>query len=263
MPTARDRPPEEAADDSSLARGLRVLLVIADRGEIRADELSVLLDTPMSTVYRYLRTLTEFGFADRRGSSYVLGPRLLIGGGAIVSSERLMSLADPILRVLSEETGETAVLCRRVGAAAVCLHEIQSSHALRVTMEPGSASPLHVGAIGQVLLAYAPPDVIDEVAATLSGRSGIEHGEAVDGLDRVAAWRQDIAQVATAGMARSDGIPESGTVAIAVPIIREDGILGAIALIGPEARCGLRWSARVSRLLADAARSVVDALDQT
>ena len=41
MTTARDRPPEEAAEDTSFARGLRVLLTIADRGEIRADELSV------------------------------------------------------------------------------------------------------------------------------------------------------------------------------------------------------------------------------
>ena len=67
LPTARDRPPEEAAEDTSFARGLRVFLTIADRGEIRADELSTLLETPLSTIYRYLRTLTEFGFVERHG----------------------------------------------------------------------------------------------------------------------------------------------------------------------------------------------------
>ena len=66
MTTARDRPPEEAAEDTSFARGLRLLLTIADRGEIRADELSALLEMPASSVYRYLRTLPEFGFVDRR-----------------------------------------------------------------------------------------------------------------------------------------------------------------------------------------------------
>ena len=59
MSTARDRPPEEAHEDTSFARGLRVLLTIADRGEIRADELSTLLETPVSTIYRYLRTLAR------------------------------------------------------------------------------------------------------------------------------------------------------------------------------------------------------------
>src|SRR6476646_12237892 len=80
--TARDRPPEEAAEDTSFARGLRILLTIADRGEVRAEELSALLETPASTVYRYLRTLTEFGFVDRRDGRYLLGPRLVIGSGS-------------------------------------------------------------------------------------------------------------------------------------------------------------------------------------
>ncbi len=253
MTTARDRPPEEASDDSSLARGLRLLLTISDRGEIRADELSVLLETPLSTVYRYLRTLTEFGFVDRRGAAYGLGPRLVIGGGAIVSSERLIRLADPILRLLSEETGETAVLCRRVGTTAVCLHEIQSARALRVTMAPGSAGPLHVGAIGQVLLASAPPDVIEEVAFA----AGQEDGQPVGDME---AWLADLRQVVSAGIARREGEPESGTVTIAVPILRDDGILGALGVTGPEERCGLVWVRRVSRLLPEAARAIVDNL---
>ena len=74
MSTALDRPPEEAAEDTSLARGLRMFLTIADRGEIRADELSTLLETPLSTVYRYLRTLAEFGFIERHEGGYRLVP---------------------------------------------------------------------------------------------------------------------------------------------------------------------------------------------
>ena len=40
MTTALERPPEEAAEDTSFARGLRLVLTVADRGEMRADELS-------------------------------------------------------------------------------------------------------------------------------------------------------------------------------------------------------------------------------
>ena len=50
--TARDHPPEEALEDTSFARGLRILLTIADRGEVRAEDLSALLETPASTIYR-------------------------------------------------------------------------------------------------------------------------------------------------------------------------------------------------------------------
>ena len=105
MSTARDRPPEEAQEDTSFARGLRVLLTIADRGEIRADELSTLLETPVSTIYRYLRTLSDFGFIDRQGAGYRLGPRLVIGSGPNVTAEDLIRTADPVLRLLAVENG--------------------------------------------------------------------------------------------------------------------------------------------------------------
>ena len=62
-------------------------------------------------------------------------------GGATVSSEELIRHADPVLRMLVAEASETAVISRRVGLTAVCLHEVQSPHALRVTCEPGTATP--------------------------------------------------------------------------------------------------------------------------
>ena len=162
MTTARDRPPEEAAEDTSFARGLRVFLTIADRGEVRADELSSLLDTPLSTIYRYLRTLTEFGFVDRQEGGYRLGPRLhVLGAGPTVTCRR----ADPwppipVLARLAAETGETSFISRRVGLGAVCLTQVPSSQPLRVSVEPGT-TPLDVGAVALVLLAYAPEEIQD------------------------------------------------------------------------------------------------------
>lgn len=252
MSTARDRPPEEAHEDTSFARGLRVLLTIADRGEIRADELSSLLETPISTIYRYLRTLGEFGFIDRRDAGYRLGPRLVIGSGANVTAEELIRTADPVLRLLADETGETAVIVRRLGLAAVCLHEIPSSQPLRVTIAPTTSLPLQSGAFGKALLAFAPAEILDEVMAL-----DPPPGPPSPDPDRL---RADIADIVTSGVARSVGEVISGSVAVAVPIFREDGIVAAIGVIGPEARCGLAWRTRVARLLPGAANSVVGAL---
>ena len=250
MTTARDRPPEEAQEDSSFARGLRVLLTIADRGEIRADELSAVLGSPVSTVYRYLRTLTEFGFVDRQGSSYRLGPRLIIGSGTNVTAEELIRTTDPVLRLLAEETGETAIIVRRIGLQAVCLHEVPSSQPLRVTIPPGESLPLRGGAFGKALLAFAPPDIQDEV---LSNGDPLHEPEA-------GRLKADLAEVVATGVAQSVGEPLPGTVAIAVPIFRHDGIVATIGVIGPESRCGPAWRKRVAHLLPDAAGSIVGAL---
>jgi len=252
--TARDRPPEEAGEDTSFARGLRILLTVADRGEVRAEELALLLDTPTSTVYRYLRTLTTFGFVDRRDGRYLLGPRLVIGSGTNVTSEQLIRVADPVLHYLVAETGETAVVTRRIGLAAVCLQQVESSQPLRVSLQPGSMSPLHAGAIGRVLLAFASPEIIEEVIA--------------GGLERVApntpdeaVLRETLTETRETGIARSEGELISGSVGIAAPIFRDGGIVGAVGVIGPKGRCGLAWRARVMHLLPEAARTIMAGLE--
>jgi DNA-binding IclR family transcriptional regulator len=253
MSTARDRPPEEAAEDTSFARGLRLLLMVADRGEIRADELGALLEMPISTVYRYLRTLGDFGFVDRHGGQFRLGPKLLIGTGANVSSERLIRHADAALRMLTHETGETAIVVRRIGLSSICLHQIESDAALRVTLEPGEMSPLYAGAPGRVLLAFAPSEVLDEVLAQDLVRI-------TDATPTESELRASLGGIVMTGMATSEGELVEGSVAMAAPVFREDGIVGAIAVIGPAFRCDEIWRIRAGRLLQEAARAINAAL---
>ncbi|HEV7605403.1 MAG TPA: IclR family transcriptional regulator [Candidatus Limnocylindrales bacterium] len=249
MTTARDHPPEEAAEDTSFARGLRLLLTVADRGEVRADELSASLAMPLSTVYRYLRTLADFGFVERRGGVFRLGPKLLIGTGTNVSSERLIRHADAALRMLADETGETAVVVRRIGLSSTSLHQIESEEPLRVTLEPGTMSPLYAGAPGRVLLAFAPSEILDEVLS--------------QDLVRITAatpteteLRASLGGIVMTGMATSEGELVEGSVAMAAPLFRDDGIVGAIAVMGPAFRCDEAWRARAGRLLQEAARAI-------
>jgi DNA-binding IclR family transcriptional regulator len=253
MTTARDRPPEEAADDTSFARGLRLLLTVADRGEVRADELSATLDMPLSTVYRYLRTLGDFGFVDRHGGQFRMGPKLHIGTGANVSSERLIRHADAALRMLVHETGETAVVVRRIGLSCVCLHQIESDAALRVTLEPGEMSPLYAGALGRVLLAFAPPEVLEEVLT----QDLVRITEATPTEDEL---REHLGAVVMTGLATSEGELIEGSVAIAAPVFREDGIVGAIGLLAPAFRSDAASRSRAARLVVEAARTINAAL---
>ena len=251
--TARDRPPEEAAEDTSFARGLRLLLTVADRGELRADELSSVLEMPISSVYRYLRTLSEFGFIDRRDGRYRLGPRLLIGSGSNVTSERLVRLADPVLRTLVDESGETALVMRRVGLSAVNLHQVEARHALRVALEPGAMLPLYAGALPRALLAFAPPEIVEEVIA--QGIVPVTRQTLSE-----SNLRASLAEITTKRIAISEGEFIEGSVAMAVPIFREDGIVAAIGVTGPTERCGLPWRARTRRLLSSAAETVMASL---
>ncbi len=256
MPTARDRPPEEAAEDTSFARGLRLLLTVADRGQVRADELSAVLEMPPSSVYRYLRTLQEFGFLDRRDGRYQLGPRLLIGTGSNVSSQLLIRVGEPILQTLVDETGETALILRRIGLSAVCLTQVSSSQPLRVEFEVGGMTPLYAGAMGRVLLAYAPAEILEEVvAAGLPPLTSHTPDEAL--------LRASLAEIRATHTATSEGEAVSGSVAVAVPIMGQEGIVGSLAVIGPAGRCGLAWRTRTRRLVQTAAETVNAALEES
>ena len=233
MTTALDRPPEEAGEDTSFARGLRVLLTIADRGEIRADELSTLLDTPLSTIYRYLRTLTEFGFIERQEGGYRLGSRLhVIGAGPIVTAEELIRAAEPILADLTESTGETTFISRRIGLGATSLAQQSSPESLRVVLEPGQTGPLHVGAIALVLLAYAPAEVVDAALADVV---------------EAAAIRRALPRIVAAGFAEDDGLTFPGATTLAVPVLRDDGIVAALGVAAPAERASRSWQAKARR----------------
>lgn len=246
--TARERPPEEASIDTSFARGLRLLLMVADRGELRADELGTALEMPVSTVYRYLRTLGEFGFVDRQGGRFRIGPRLVIGAGSVVTTERLIRVADPVLQELAATTGETAVVLRRVALDAFLVHQIDAPQPIRMSLDPETRAPLWSGVFGRVLLAWAPDDV---VAASLEGEP-----------DDVAATRRaELARIVRAGVL--DGVDElvEGSVAVAAPILAPDGIVGAIGIVGPAFRCDAPCVEAVRLALPAAARAVADGLE--
>ena len=142
LTTALDRPPEEAAEDTSFARGLRVFLTIADRGEIRADELGTLLDTPLSTIYRYLRTLTEFGFVERQEARLPARPAAPPAGGAGRRHEELIRDADPSCgaRRRGDRRDRVHLPPGRAGRGLPRTRS-RRPHALRVDLEPGTATP--------------------------------------------------------------------------------------------------------------------------
>jgi IclR family acetate operon transcriptional repressor len=155
--------------------------------------------------------------------------------------------------MLVQETGETAIVVRRIGLSSVCLHQVECDKALRVALDPGAMSPLYAGAPGRVLLAFAPPEVLEEVLAQdlmrITGATPTEE-----------EVRAGLGGIVMTGMATSEGELIPGSVAMAAPIFREDGIVGAIGLIGPAFRCDEAWRARAGRLLQEAAREVNAAL---
>lgn len=240
---------------SSFERGLGVLTSIAENGELSVDELAEELGIPLSTVYRYVRTLRECALIEEQAGRYVLGWRLLEFAGRHLSHSRLAEIGFAVLRDVVEGTSETAVLTVRVGAQAMCLRQVESPHAIRYAFRINQLLPLHAGAGQRMLLAHAPPEVVTRVLeAPLPRYTPRTH-------DRPHLL-QDLEQMRRDGWATSHGELNPGAVAVAVPVFSGGEIVCSLTVAGPESRCGATsWPRHVRSVLLPACQVLSEAVE--
>lgn len=231
--------------ESSFARGLRVMLTVIEGEAIRVDRLAERLELPVSTVYRYLRTLRELDIVDERDGAYGIGARLAPAQRAGLAHDAMGRVAQPLLQELADGTGETALLAVRVGRVALCIAQVPSHRPIRMTFELGQSLPLHAGATSRALLAHAPPEVVERVLA------GDLPSHTRDTPDRSKLQRQ-IANTRATGFATSRGELVEGAFAVAVPVFVGDAVVAALALAGPATRCTPAWQRAARPALADA-----------
>ncbi|MGH3357349.1 MAG: IclR family transcriptional regulator [Nocardioidaceae bacterium] len=243
------------AGSQSFLRGLRVLISVAESGETRADQIAEDAEVPLSTVYRYLRSLRELDLVEERDGTYVPGWRLLELSGQHLTHTRLVEVGHSFLRDLSEGTGETAVLTVRVGAQAMCLRQVESHHPIRMAFKINQLLPLYAGAGQRMLLAHAPPSVIERVLSNPL-RHITDHT-----LDRSHIVRE-IEQIRRNGYLISHGELSDGAVAVAVPVFNDGEIVCALTVAGPENRCGPAWVKSTRTFLQATSHRLVDMLDQ-
>ncbi|WP_432167932.1 IclR family transcriptional regulator [Streptomyces sp. bgisy031] len=241
----------------SFQRGLNVLISVAESGETRVEQIAADAGIPVSTVYRYLRTLRELDLVEERSGTYAPGWRLLELSGQHLTHTRLVELGHPLLQELTDATGETAVLTVRVGSQAMCLRQTQSPHAVRMAFRINQLLPLYAGAGQRILLAHAPPAVIDRVL-------GRPMRAITDRTPDRACLAREMERIRAGGFLISHGELNEGAVAVAVPVTAMGEVVCALTVAGPEPRCGPTWrrqararlravSARLAEILEDGA----------
>jgi DNA-binding IclR family transcriptional regulator len=196
------------------------------------DTLARSIKAPMSTAYRYVSLLREFGFLmEAPGGKYALGPRALGMARAAQSALSYPEIARPVMETLAHDTGETVFLLRRVGDHAICVGRCDPQDPVRIFLEIGSAVPLHVGASPKILLAHLPARERDAYIARV--------------FDRDPALRRNRARLCTElDLMRTHGsgitIDEitPGVWACAAAITEHGKVVAALSVAGPAFRIG-------------------------
>lgn len=107
-----------------------------------------------STIMRLMVSLEDHGFITRMADGrYQLASEVMRLNAVYQEALDLERHVMPRLQLLAEQTGETASFYVRHGAYRMCQYRVNSSHRLRLNLQPGDMRPMDEAAGAQALRA--------------------------------------------------------------------------------------------------------------
>lgn len=242
----------------SAARVADVLLALAASSDpLGVTRVSARVGLAKAVVHRILRSLESRDLVrfEETSRTYSLGPAALALGARALKSYDLRAVALPVLRSLQTATGETTTVSSLVGASRIYLDQIVSHRELKMMVETGRAFPLHAGSSSKAILAFASPELREQVLAgdlpaltphTITDRAALE---------------RELRLIASNGVAVSRGERQHGAGSVAAPVFGSDGrAVGAISVCGPISRFDVDVVRRYAPLVRRAAAEISRAL---
>jgi DNA-binding IclR family transcriptional regulator len=118
-----------------------------------------------STAHRILHSLITNRFVDRDANGdYRLGQRLLQLSNRLHTDIDLRAVATPYMERLRDRLGETVNLTIREGDVVICFEKVTPNRMMHVNQVVGSRAPLHVTAVGKLMLGVTGEDEIRNYA---------------------------------------------------------------------------------------------------
>jgi DNA-binding IclR family transcriptional regulator len=134
-------------------RAAALLDSLAQHGQASLKQLAADTGLHSSTAFRILASLQQHGWVTRDGhGAYQLGSGLMRFAARAGQGIDLKQAAGPIMAALRDQTGETVNLTVREGDEVIYVERAISRRLMRVEQVIGSRAPLHVTAVGKLLL---------------------------------------------------------------------------------------------------------------
>jgi DNA-binding IclR family transcriptional regulator len=238
----------------SVDRAAMILKALASGPRrLGVSELADRLGLARPTVHGLLQTLQAHGFVeqDRDSEKYQLGAGLLQLGNTYLDLNELRGRSIVHAERLATRTGAAVRVGVMHGATVVVVHHVFKPDSAFQVLEVGAELPVHASALGKAILAYSPPEVLDDLTAEplpkLTGRTHSAKG-----------LREELKAVLERGVARERDEAVVGESSVAAPIFDDAGhAIGAIGVVGETDELMPRGPARgVAGAVTEAARNV-------
>ncbi|HET9656893.1 MAG TPA: IclR family transcriptional regulator [Kineosporiaceae bacterium] len=188
-------------------------------------------DLPPPTAHRLVAELEAWqALARRADGSYEIGRRLWRLGLLAPLHHELREVASPFMHDVHAATGDVVHLAVREGTLALYVESVVGSGSVAVVSRAGTRLPLHATGVGKVLLAAAPPEVVEQVLGGLSRIT--RHTIAEPGR-----MGRELAETRRRGYARTVEEMTLGACSVAVPVRQESGaVVAALGVVVPSGR---------------------------
>jgi DNA-binding IclR family transcriptional regulator len=176
-----------------------------------------------STAFRILGALAGIGLVERDSAGkYVLGRKLLHLAGHVRRGVDIRQEALGVMQALRDQIGETVNLTVREGDEVIYIERVTPQRMMRVEQVIGSRAPLHVTAVGKLMLG----DLGDAFIRDYARRTGLPRYTAHT-LTRAKALREAVGAALEAGYALDNEEAEEGVGCIGVLIRDNKGVVVA------------------------------------
>ncbi|WP_096389756.1 IclR family transcriptional regulator [Halopenitus persicus] len=210
---------------------LAIIEEVRDANGIGVTTLANKLNLAKSSVHSHLKTMQSHGFIVKRNGKYHLGLELFRYGQYTRIERDVYSAAFPVLNQIAADTGESSWLMTHENGRLMYLDGRDPNDEINVNALIGSWEHMHVNSGGKVILAHLP----DEKTTEIIEESGLPK-QTENSITDPEELTEELNQARDQGYALNlgEGIREMN--AVAVPLISQDTVRGALAVAGPAYR---------------------------
>lgn len=218
---------------ASLAKGLKVLELLAAHGEMSASRVAGHLNTSRAASHRFLTTLRDLDYVEKTGEGrFRLSFKVVELGMKKLDAFEIRHTAHAFMQEIAFAFCETVNLGHWDGKAIVHLDKINSTEVLRLDVGMGAVAPAYCTGLGKAILAFLPDSEFDDYLKTV--RLEAMSPKTIIDPEALSA---DIARIRKRGYAVDDEELSLGLRCVAAPVFDYTGRpTYALSVSGPAQR---------------------------
>lgn len=251
-------PMEQRQGIQSIEIGARLLSALAANNKsMMLRDLANKAGMSAAKAHRYLVSFIRVGLIQQETDTgrYDLGGFALRLGLASLAKVDFLRLAMPVLEDLCGEIGETVALAIWGDTGVTCVHCIEPSGPIVVTLRAGSVLPLTTSAAGLLFAAFGCSPDLKEMLDAEAGATAKANKMTVAAV--MQALEERLEEIRSRGISRASGSLRPGGTGFGAPVFDHAGrMVAAVVSGGMIGRFSTEWESPLARRIEKAATEI-------